>query len=98
MNQTMALNGRFYKKLKILESDAEELLKSYRYSRGKLKNEVDFFISVLPAPLQQFAEYRYKKSLTMEKTAEKMGYSTRNMYDLRKKLLKKWIIYLNDIP
>lgn len=98
MNQTMALNGRFYKKLKILESDAEELLKSYRYSRGKLKNEVDSFISVLPAPLQEFAVYRYKNLLTMEGIAEKMGYSVRNAYAFRKKILRKWIIYLNDIP
>lgn len=89
----------FSKRGKILkEGDAEKLLKNHRYSRGYLKAEVDTFISVLPDLLQEFAEYRYKQLLTMEKTAEKMGYSTRNVYFFRKKLLKKWILYLNDIP
>lgn len=99
MTPTAVLEKVLYsKKKKILEGDAEKLLKNYRYSRGRLKAEVDAFISLLPDPLQKFVEYRYKRTLTMEKTAEKMGYSTRNVYFFRKKLLKKWILYLNDIP
>lgn len=79
------------------EVEAEKLLKCYRYSRGHLKTEVDAFALVLPDSLQRFLECRYKQALTMEKTAEIMGYSLRNIYFFRKKLLKRWILFLNNI-
>lgn len=99
MTPIMAINKKFYKKRdKILEGDAENLLKNYRYSRGRLKSEVDAFLEVLPDTLRTFATYRYKKLLTMEEVAEKMGYSIRSAYSLRKNLLLKWILFLSDIP
>ncbi len=78
----------------ITESEAETLLKNYSYSQGRLKADIEEFISALPDPLQKFVICRYKHRFTMEKTAEKMNYSIRNIYVFRKKTLKKWVTFL----
>lgn len=76
--------------------DIEAPLKNYRFLRGALKAEVKEFIEKLPEPHRTFAMYRYVECYTMERIAEKMNYSPRNMYVFRNKVLKWWSFFLEQ--
>ena len=73
---------------KPIESNLEEYLKFYPFLRNYTKKEIDEFYGRLPEPYQTFFKYRYVEKKTMEQVAEKMNYSTRSMYEFRKKILQ----------
>lgn len=73
--------------------EIERPLKNYRFLRGPRRQEIDEFISMLPEPYKTFAVMRYLDGFTMERIAEKMNYSTRNMYCFRQKILEWWAIF-----
>lgn len=72
---------------------AEESLKDYRFLKPPIRSEIDEFFSRLPEPYNSFARFRYQQSETMEAVAEKLGYSPRNCYNLRLKVLKWWVLF-----
>lgn len=72
---------------------AEESLKNYRFLKPPTRSEIDEFFSRLPEPYNSFARFRYQQSETMEAVAEKLGYSPRNCYNLRLKVLKWWVLF-----
>lgn len=83
------------KALKI-NDDIEAPLKNFRFLRGAMRDEVEEFFRKLPEPHRTFAVYRYVECHTMERIAEKMNYSTRNMYCFRQKILEWWAIFLGE--
>lgn len=71
----------------------EKSLRQYRLTRGRLREELDQFLSIIPEPQKTFARLRYVEGRTMEYTAEKMNYCPRSLYFFRRKILQWWAIY-----
>lgn len=75
-------------------SKAEEILKDYRFLKPTIRSEIDEFFYLLPEPYSSFVHFRYRKCETMEEVAHLIGYSTRNCYHFRTKVLKWWVLYV----
>ncbi len=74
-------------------AEVEETLKDYRFLKTPIRAELDVFFTRLREPYRSFAKLRYQDSCTMEEVAEELGYSTRTVYNYRKKVLKWWVLF-----
>lgn len=77
----------FYRKI-------ETPLQMYSYLNDDVRNIIDDFIERLPGVQKEFANLRYKEHLTYEEIGEKLDYTLRHMFYLRRKVLDAFWIYI----
>jgi len=67
-----------------------EELELYPFLTGQRREIVDKFLTNLESPFRAFALKRYSERKTISQIAEEMGYSERNLFRFRKRILLCW--------
>lgn len=65
-------------------------LEYYPFLTGQRRDEVDQFLAKLDPRYRTFAHKRYFEGKTIPQIAEEMGYSERNLFKFRKRILMCW--------
>lgn len=65
-------------------------LKDYQFLPAERRAKVDEFLSHLDSRCKDFARKRYLEQKNITMIAEEMGYSERNLFKFRRKIIVLW--------